>query len=187
MGAQAMPIVASMLSVAPDTSSWRLSAASTFSRGLRGVAVAREPGQEHAEAVALDARDDVGRRAPSASGARPPPSAPRRPGRGRACRSRRGSGRCRRRAARVCSSLVRGAERARRGLEQQRAVRQRGERVVEGDVLHLGRLPRGEVHRRHRQREERDEVEPVLGDHGHRRAEREQRGGGPATEDEIAA
>ena len=39
------------------------------------------------------------------------------------------------------------------------------------------------MHGGHRERQQRHEVEPVLGDHGDGRAEREQRGGRPAAED----
>ena len=58
--------------------------------------------------------------------------------------------------------------------------------IVQRQVLGLRRLLRGAVHRGHRQRQHRDEVEPVLRDHGHRRAEREQRGRRPAAEDQVA-
>jgi hypothetical protein len=58
---------------------------------------------------------------------------------------------------------------------------------VEGEVLHLGGLLGGAVHRGHRKHEQRDEVEPVLRHDRHRRAEREQRAGGPAAEEEVGA
>ena len=66
------------------------------------------------------------------------------------------------------------------------AVRQRGHRVVQREVLHLRRLLRGAMHRGHRQRQHGDEVEPVLRDHRHRRAEREQGGVRPAAEQQVA-
>ena len=53
-------------------------------------------------------------------------------------------------------------------------------------MLHLRRLLRRPVHRGHRQRQHRHEVEPLLGDHRHRKAEREQDGVRPAPEQQVA-
>ena len=156
--------------------------------GALGVAGARDVGEQDAEAVALHARDEVG-------------------GSHRALEPRGDlleDGVALRAAERVVhvaeavevddeehgllGLVVLGrAERAADRLEEQRAVGEPGERVVEREVLHLGGLLAGQVHRGHREREERDEVEPVLGHDRHRRAEREQRAGGPAAEDEVGA
>jgi hypothetical protein len=72
-------------------------------------------------------------------------------------------------------------------LEQQCAVRQRRHQIMQRQVLGLRRLLRRPVHRGHREGQHRHQVEPVLRDHRHRGAEREERGGGPAPEDEVAA
>ena len=45
----------------------------------------------------------------------------------------------------------------------------------------------GAVHRRHREHQQRDEVEPVHGDDRHGQAEREQRAGGPDADEEAFA
>ena len=179
-----MPTVASTLSAAPATSSWRLSAARIFSAAraaspfgaslgsripkrspstratsVGGADRALQPGGHlHEDGVALGAAERVVHVA-------------------EAVEVDDEEGRLL-----VVAASARGGR-----LEEQRAVRQAGERVVEGEVLHLRRPA------------SRRDARPPSGaraagrgrasarDDRHRRAEREQRGGGPAAEDEVGA